>query len=53
MADTRLTISERKIDLWLDKARASSEMNETDISLLTWLIYHDDRTDIGTDQSED
>ena len=44
---------QKKIDLWLDNVRASTEINETDISLLTGLIYHDDRTDIGADQSED
>ena len=39
-------MSEKKKDPWLDKARALSEINETDISLLTWLIYHEDSNDI-------
>ena len=47
MTDTRLIVVRKKKDLRLDKAWASSEINETDISLLTWLIYHDDRTDTG------
>ena len=45
-------LSEWKLSIFvkrgaLDKAWASSQINETDISLLTWLIYHDDRTDTG------
>ena len=41
-----LQVSEKK-DIWLGKARASSKNNKTDMSYLTWLIYHDDRSDIG------
>ena len=45
MVDTNF--SEYKIDLWLDKARASSQFNETNLSLLTWLFSIDDKIDIG------
>ena len=38
---------ENKTDIWLDKIRASININKADISLLTWLIYHNDRIDIG------
>ena len=40
-------MSEKEISLLLDKARASSQINETDMPLLFWLIYHEDRTDFG------
>ena len=36
----------KKIDHSLDKAWASSQINETKISFLNWLVYHDDRADI-------
>ena len=36
---------ENKTDIWLDKARALSHINETDISLLTCLTCQDDWTD--------
>ena len=38
---------ESKIDIWLDKAQYSSNINLIDMSLLTWLMYHDVRTHIG------
>ena len=34
-------------------ARASSNTKNCDISVFTLLIYHGDRTDIGTDKTED
>ena len=46
-------VSGNKIDIWIEKARASSKINEIEISLLTLLNYHGDRIDIGTDQSND
>ena len=47
MADTRLIGVKKENRHLIDKTRASSQINETDISLLTWLIYYDDRTDNG------
>ena len=35
----------------IDKARASSNTNNCDISVFIWLIYHGDRTDIGYGQN--
>ena len=42
----------RKKNSWLDKTRASSQSKKTDIYLWTWLISHDDRTDIGYQQKK-
>ena len=47
MADATLIGVRKKIDQRLDKARASSQINERDIFLLTGLTFHDDRTDNG------
>ena len=46
-------VSEKKIDIQLDNARDSSEINETDISLLTWLVYTMIEPILGTDQTKD
>ena len=47
MADTRLIgVRKEKKNIWLDKARDSSQINKTDHSLLTWSIYNEGRTDI-------
>ena len=40
-------VSEMKMEIGIDKTRASSQINETHVSLLTFLIFHDERTDIG------
>ena len=46
MAEIMFTGVKKTEDVWLDRARVSSFINKTNISILIRLIYHDVRKDI-------